>query len=117
MAFRRAMLLCLLLTCAVALPRHPLNNNAAASSAWHETGRAPSQLLVSLKFIVPHEKNPPRKAALEELFWQVSDPAHAKHAQYVGRDELNSKYLSPSRESHDALHAFCVAAEFVAVRT
>lgn len=59
-----------------------------AASAWKNAGPAPVDTRLSVSIGLKHDVAAAK--ALEGLFWEVSNPASPKWAQYLSRDEVDA---------------------------
>ena len=61
---------------------------AVTVSAWKNVGPAPVDTRLSVSVGLKHDVSAAK--ALEGLFWEVSNPASPKWAQYLSRDEVDA---------------------------
>jgi tripeptidyl-peptidase-1 len=78
-------------------------HTAEHSDAWVKVARSVADAPVKALFMLKHQ--PAKMAELEETFWAVSDPRHARYGQHLSRDEV-SELLMPAEGNAETVTAW-----------
>jgi len=72
--------------------------SVGGSQGWNKIGKSLNDEKVNLILMMKHQ--PEKMAELEETFWAVSDPKHARYGQHLNRDQV-SELLAPASGNTD----------------